>query len=183
MEAGNLARLQEQGSQSKTDYWLRKRDRFFIPASNRARDTYSHPTIFALIEFAYRKIRRYNGLTVSICNMAVITDLTWQQLEAASGTNLIIIDNANGLTIRLSALTTALVNNKSQAGVVQALYKLREIAYLAQITANQNANIGERLAAFPPASTGTAINGYVISNGQIVTKTPLQTTGIVGATN
>ncbi|MDZ7970506.1 MAG: hypothetical protein RM368_37210 [Nostoc sp. DedSLP03] len=116
--------------------------------------------------------------------MAVITDLTWQQLETASGlNNLILVDNSYGLTIRLSALTTAAVNAKSQAGVVQVLYKLRELAALAQITANQNATIGERLAAFPPASTGTAVNGYVLSSGQIITKTPLQTTGILGANN
>ncbi len=116
--------------------------------------------------------------------VAVITDLTWQQIETASGiANLIIIDNANGLTLRLSALTTTPVNNKSQNGVVQALYKLREIASLAQITANQNAVIGERLAAFPVSSNGTAVNGYVLSSGQIIVKTPLQLTGIYGATN
>lgn len=124
------------------------------------------------------------GFTLCICNMAVITDLTWQQLETASGlNNLILVDNTYGLTLRISALTTAAVNAKSQAGVVQVLYKLRELAALAQITANQNATIGERLAAFPQASTSTAVNGYVISNGQIVVKTPLQTTGILGANN
>lgn len=116
--------------------------------------------------------------------MTAITDLSWQQLETASGlNNLIILDSANGLTLRLSALTTAAVSTKNDKGVVQALYKLRELAALAQITANQSAVIGERLAAFPQASTGTAVNGYVLTSGLIITKTPLQTNGILGANN
>jgi hypothetical protein len=114
--------------------------------------------------------------------LAIITDLSWQQIETASGlNNLIIIDGANGLMLRLSALTAAAVTVKTDKGVVQALHKLREIASLAQITANQNATIGERLAAFPPSSTSSAVAGYVISNGQIVVKTPLSLNGIVGA--
>jgi hypothetical protein len=66
---------------------------------------------------------------------------------------------------------------------VQALYQLRECAARAQITVNANQTIGERLAAFPTSSTGTAVNGYVLSSGQIITKTPLATSGIVGANN
>lgn len=116
--------------------------------------------------------------------MAVITDLTFHQLETASGlSNLLIVDGTNGLMLRLSALTTAAVTAKSNSGVVQALHKLRELAALAQITVNQNAVIGERLAAFPQASTSNAVNGYVLSSGQIIVKTPLATTNIVGASN
>lgn len=35
--------------------------------------------------------------------MAQITDLTWQQLETASGSALIIVDNSLGPLLRLSA--------------------------------------------------------------------------------
>jgi hypothetical protein len=116
--------------------------------------------------------------------MTAITDLTFQQLETASGlSNLLIVGGTDGMMLRLSALTAAAVTAKSNYGVVQALYKLRELAALAQITANQNAVIGERLAAFPQASTGTAVNGYVVSSGQIITKTPLSVNGILGANN
>jgi hypothetical protein len=116
--------------------------------------------------------------------MASITDLSWQALETASAiNNLIIIDGSNGLMLRLSALTSAAVAAKTDKGVVQALYKLREIASIAQITANQNVAIGERLAAFPPSSTSTAINGYVVSNGNIIVKHPLAVSGILGANN
>lgn len=115
--------------------------------------------------------------------MAAITDLTFQQLETASGvSNLLIVDSTYGLMLRLSALTSAAVNAKSNSGVVQALYKVREYAALAHTT-NQSAVIGERLAAFPQATTGTAVNGYVLSSGQIITKTPLAINGILGANN
>jgi hypothetical protein len=118
--------------------------------------------------------------------MAQITDLTWQQLETASSSSLIIVDNSLGLLLKLSVLTDAVslpTNPKDSMGVVQALYRLREFAAAAQATANAGQSIGERLAAFPPASNGTAVNGFVMSSGQIITRTPLSSTGIVGASN
>ncbi|MFN6488133.1 MULTISPECIES: hypothetical protein [unclassified Nostoc] len=116
--------------------------------------------------------------------MTKIADLTFQQLETESGlTDLFVIHATYGLMLRLSALTPTSVNSKSAAGVVQALYQLRELAAKAQITVNLNQTIGERLAAFPTASTGTAVNGYVMSSGQIITKTPLSATGIIGVNN
>lgn len=116
--------------------------------------------------------------------MTIITDLTFQQLETASGlSNLLIVDATYGLMVRLSAITPSPINDKNASGVVQALYQLRECAARAQFTVNTNKSIGERLAAFPQASTGTAVNGYVLSSGQIITKTPLALTGIIGASN
>jgi len=123
--------------------------------------------------------------------MAQIVDLTWLQLDTASGTSgsssLIIPDNSLGLLLRLSALGVVGLGGsaspKNLPGVVQALYQLREWAAAAQVTANAGQSIGERLAAFPPASNGTAVNGFVMSSGQIITRTPLATTGIVGASN
>jgi hypothetical protein len=116
--------------------------------------------------------------------MAQIIDLTWQQLETASGlSNLIIVDDIQGLLLRLSAVTGVVNSAKSSNGVVQGLYQLRQWAATAQVTVNAGQSIGERLAAFPPASNGTAVNGFVMSSGQIITRTPLATTGIVGANN
>ncbi|WP_375471046.1 hypothetical protein [uncultured Nostoc sp.] len=116
--------------------------------------------------------------------MAQITDLTFQQLETASGlSDLFVVVPNYGLMLRLSAITPNAVNTKSATGVVQALYQLRECAARAQVTVNANQTIGERLAAFPQASTGTAVNGFVLSSGQIITKMPLALTGIVGANN
>lgn len=117
--------------------------------------------------------------------MAQITDLTWQQIEsAATGiTNLVFVDATHGVCLRVSALLANAVANKSGIGVVEFLHELRNIAAVAQESANENAIIGERLAAFPPSSSGTVINGYVIQSGAIVVKTPLATSGIVGANN
>ncbi|WP_200819291.1 hypothetical protein, partial [Tolypothrix sp. NIES-4075] len=72
---------------------------------------------------------------------------------------MIIVDDDLGLLLKLSALTN-IVNfppdPKNSEGVVQALYRLREFAAKAQATVNAGQSIGSRLAAFPPASNGTA---------------------------
>jgi hypothetical protein len=72
--------------------------------------------------------------------MTQLTDLTWQQLETASGTSglssLIIVDNSQGLLLRLSVLTGAVSTAKNSSGVAQALYQLREYAAAAQIAVN-----------------------------------------------
>jgi hypothetical protein len=113
-----------------------------------------------------------------------INDLTWQQLENASTIgNLLIVDNSQGLLLRLSALTGAISIDKNSSGVVQAMYKLREYCANAQNQVNVGASIGERFAAFPNSVTGTAINGYVTCSGQIITRIPVSTNGILGAIN
>ncbi|MBU7587250.1 MAG: hypothetical protein KAF91_31125 [Nostoc sp. TH1S01] len=116
--------------------------------------------------------------------MAQVTDLTWQQIETASGLNdLIQIDPTHGVMIKVSALLANPVTAKSASGVVEALFELRNHAATAQATVNAGQTIGERLAAFPPTTSGTAVNGYVVQAGQIIVKTPLATNGIVGANN
>ncbi|MCV3215691.1 hypothetical protein OGM63_19605 [Plectonema radiosum NIES-515] len=118
--------------------------------------------------------------------MTQIIDLTWQQLETASGLPLMVFDNNLGILVRVSPLIGNITipnNYKDAMGVVQALYQLRQAAASAQIAVNTGQSIGERLAAFPPASNGTAVNGFVMSSGQIITRTPLASTGIIGASN
>lgn len=101
--------------------------------------------------------------------MAAVTDITWQQLETASGLSLISSD-ASGLIIKISALTGNNTTDKNTSGVIEALFKLRDSASTAQESANDGKAIGERLASFPPSSSGTAVDGYVIQTGQIVAK-------------
>lgn len=116
--------------------------------------------------------------------MPQITDLTWQQLETAIGVNnAIIVDPTHGICIRVGALLGSNPTAKTAMGVVEAMFELREAAKKAQDTANTNQAIGERLAAFPPVSSGTAVNGFVMQSGAIIVRTPLATTGIVGAAN
>lgn len=116
--------------------------------------------------------------------MTQINDLTWQQLETASTIgNLLIVDNAQGLLLRLSALTGFISTDKNSSNVVQAMYKLREYCAAAQNQVNVGVNIGSRFASFPPSVNGTAINGFVTCSGQIITRIPVSTTGILGAIN
>ena len=114
--------------------------------------------------------------------MAAVTDLTWQQLETASGLSLISSD-ASGLVIKISALTGSNTTDKNTTGVIEALFKLRNFAAAAQESANDGKAIGERLASFPPSTSGTVVDGYVIEAGQIVVKTPLSTSGLGGVNN
>lgn len=116
--------------------------------------------------------------------MPQITDLTWQQLETAIGVNnAIIVDPTHGVCIRVGAFLAVNPTTKTATGVVEALFELREAAKKAQDTVNTNQLIGERLAAFPPSTSGNAVNGYVIQQGTIVVKTPLATTGTLGVAN
>lgn len=116
--------------------------------------------------------------------MAQITDLSWQQLETASELNdLIIVDATYGVMINVSALLPSQVNAKSSTGVVETLFELLKIAASAQTTINVGQNIGERLAAFPPLVSGTAVNGFVQQSAQVIVKTPLATSGISGVSN
>jgi hypothetical protein len=116
--------------------------------------------------------------------MAQITDLTWQQLETAINVNnAIIVDPTHGVCIRIGALLGSNPTAKTAIGVVEALFELREAAAKAQVTVNTNQLVGERLAAFPPTVSGTAVNGYVMQSGTIQVKTPLAVTGITGVSN
>lgn len=125
-----------------------------------------------------------NKVSVTYRPMPQITDLTWQQLETAIGVNnAIIVDPTHGVCIRVGAFLDANPTNKTATGVVEALFELREAAKKAQDTVNTGQSIGERLAAFPPSTSGTAVNGFVIQQGMIVARFPLATNGISGVSN
>lgn len=116
--------------------------------------------------------------------MPPITDLTWQQLETAiTVSNAIILDPTHGLCIRVGALLGNNPTAKTAAGVVEFLFKLRESANKAQDTVNANQSVEERLAAFPPTTSGTPVNGITLQAGLIYVQTPLVTTGILGVVN
>ena len=116
--------------------------------------------------------------------MTKIVDLTFQEVVTASGLpNLIITDNTQGLLLRISALTGVISTDINSQGFLQLMYKLREFGVVAQNTVNVGQSIGERLAAFPPQSSGSAINGYVTISQQIITKAPVNTNLINGVNN
>lgn len=110
-------------------------------------------------------------------------DLTWQQLETASNlANLFTVVNGK-LMIDVSVLLGSDISQKSQTGVVEALFKLREVAAKAQETVNVGQLVGNRLQAFPPSTSGTAVNDVVLQAGIIYVRRSLANTGILGAKN
>lgn len=105
--------------------------------------------------------------------MAAITDLTWTQLAASAPANSVQLSDgttplAAGVYLNISNLTGDAVTALSNAGVLEAMYKLRVAAGAAQTAVNAAANggagplDGEALAAFPPFTfSGVSADGEV----------------------
>lgn len=122
--------------------------------------------------------------------MAAITDLTFSQLSDALGTTGAVYvgeDTLGNITVQLSisAINDEQINNASSFGVVKFLTRLREACHKAQETINQAQAVGEKLDAFPAAtSTGAVVDGYVQQTGSVKSKIAVATaTQIVGPNN
>lgn len=122
--------------------------------------------------------------------MAAITDLTFAQLADALGTpNAIYVaeDPLGNITVQLSvgAINNETINSPATTGVVKFLTRLREACNKAQETANVGQAEGEKLDAFPSAtSTGSVLDGYVQQTGVIKSKIAVATaTQIIGQNN
>ncbi|MHC5719130.1 MAG: hypothetical protein ACYTX0_45475 [Nostoc sp.] len=107
--------------------------------------------------------------------MTAITDLTWQQLEDASGITGAIAVVGTGDTakvmIDVSLITGSHIAALSATGVIDFLIKLREFAAAAQVTANVGQAVGEKLAAFPALTYGVlGSDGRVQVQGNVVAK-------------
>ena len=122
--------------------------------------------------------------------MTALTDLTWAEVETATGTTgaISIVGTAPNakVVIDVSLLTGTAIGDLSSGGVVDFLLKLREACAAAQITANANQNVGERLATFPALVYGNlASDGTVQVQGSIVGKMTVspQTLHLIGVNN
>lgn len=107
--------------------------------------------------------------------MTAITDLTWQQLEDASGIIGAIavtgVGDAAKVMIDVSLITGVHAGALSAGGVVDFLIKLREFASTAQTTANVGQSAGEKLAAFPALVYGNlGSDGKVQVQGNVIAK-------------
>lgn len=102
-----------------------------------------------------------------------ITDLTWQQIADALGSNSKIFlgedpDGNIGVLISVAGINDEIAPSMNTDGVVKCLSRLRDAAYKAQSTANSAEGITQPLAAFPAATTSSNVeNGYVIQSGTI----------------
>lgn len=100
--------------------------------------------------------------------MAVLTDLTFQQLSDAfegQGDPIYVAGDINGnigVIISLTALSGEAVSDLGVTGVVKAVTRLLALCRKAQAAANEPLPIGEKLAAFPAAmSNNTLFNGQI----------------------
>lgn len=122
--------------------------------------------------------------------MPAVTDLTWQQIRDAFAQQGFIqnpiIQGAVGdgvaqIYIDVSALLGGATQEFTKEGVVKAFTKLLAAARVAQEAANTGKAAGEKLAAFPAATTGTPSNGAVPITHTITARALLSSaTQIVG---
>jgi hypothetical protein len=87
-------------------------------------------------------------------NMAVINDLTWQQLQDALGIAGAITVTSEKVLIDVSLIADATIDSLSDKGVLKFLDKLLDACQEAQTTVNAAQAAGERLAAFSPPTIG-----------------------------
>lgn len=120
-------------------------------------------------------------------HMAAITDLTYDQLNAALG-----VDNAIyvgedplgniGVLISVSLINGEVANTLSEKGTIKLLTRLMAACRKAQETLNEGQAAGEKLDAFPEAvSSGVVVDGYVQQTSAIKSRIAVATaTEIVG---
>ena len=114
--------------------------------------------------------------------MAVLTDLTWQQLADQLPANAVTITNGK-VTIDTSLVTDKTVDVLDSTGVVKFFSVLFTAANKAQITANEGQENGEKLTAFSPATIGTAADGFMTLTRPFVCRAELTSAVNIIGTN
>lgn len=105
--------------------------------------------------------------------MSAVTDLSWQQIADALGSNSKIFigedpDGNIGVLISVAAINGELTTSMNSLGVVKFLSRLRDGAAEAQVDANGKEGVTQPLTAFPAAIASTNVeNGYVTQTGTI----------------
>jgi len=94
------------------------------------------------------------------------TDLTFEQLSNALPAGAVSVDGGD-VKVSISALTGDPVAALTDAGVIEAVYKLLQGCTAAQTTSNETAAEGEALAAFGVGAFGGL---QQLENGDVVTQ-------------
>lgn len=122
--------------------------------------------------------------------MAVITDLTWQQLSDNLPAGTIELQPAAAgppavpaqIKINVSKLVNSSIDAMTAQQVVKSLAVLLTAGFNAQTAANQGQVAGERLAAFPPVGVGGIAGGYVPMTRSVTSRHELSSAvNIIGA--
>jgi hypothetical protein len=92
---------------------------------------------------------------------------------------------SGNITLDLGELTGDTFTGLSDPKVVKAVWQLLELCSLAQVTANDGVAEGERLAAFPNATTGQfdATNNVIPKSRLIYVENKIDPTFVDGQTN
>lgn len=115
--------------------------------------------------------------------MAALTDLTWQQLQAELPTGTITVVSGK-VVIDTSLVTANTIDALTDTGVVKFFSMLFSAANKAQTEANlTQVVVGEKLAAFKPATIGTGVAGYIPLTRTFVCRSELATATVILGTN
>lgn len=117
--------------------------------------------------------------------MAAVTDLSWQQLSDAFGSQAVghsllrytADAYGNHLFLDLVTLLGRDVAGLTETGVIEALLKLRELCVAAQATANTGKTDAEKLKSFPAATYSAASNSNLPITATITAKIPVALVG------
>ncbi len=111
--------------------------------------------------------------------MAVKTDLTFEELNAALGVDAFSL-SGNDIVVSVSAITGDNYAAISDEGTIEFLYKLRSACTTAQETANEALAAGEQLDSFPGFSYSPPAEGYVTVTQSHTVQIPLDTATVKG---
>lgn len=112
--------------------------------------------------------------------MAVITDLTVQQLQDQLPTGSFTVTGGN-VVLNVGVATGSTVDALTDKDVVKLINILLDAGYKAQVAANTNQVAGERLAAFGAPTYGANANGYAPVTRTFVSRAQLTSaTSIIG---
>jgi hypothetical protein len=113
--------------------------------------------------------------------MAVLTDLTWQQLATKLPNGAITVGAGGAVVINVALVNGDTVDALTDMGVTKFFSLLLSSANKAQTDANVTQEDGEKLSAFNPATIGTNANGFITLTRPFVCRAELATaTNIVG---
>ena len=113
--------------------------------------------------------------------MAVLTDLTWQQLAAKLPVGAITVGAGGAVAINAALVNGDTVDALTDMGVVKFFSLLFSAANKAQADANVAQEDGEKLSAFSAASIGANANGFITLTRPFICRAELATsTNIVG---
>lgn len=114
--------------------------------------------------------------------MAVLSDLTWEQLAAKLPTNAISIVSG-AVVINVGLVNGSTVDQITDTGVIKFFSLLFTAANKAQTDVNTSVEDGEKLSAFAPATIGGNSNGYITLTRPFTCRSELATAVNIIGTN